>query len=1028
MIIMGAAEFAAVFIPAMIAFGAGAYVMLQGLTDIYTKISSGYTVTEALGTAFHTTGGQIYGLGNAIQTAQDAMQPQIYELLGAAINGVKAASGGAAGQMNLFATQGKQVVGVLDEFGARLDVDLKTSMGQINGLLAMGVQDLTEFGQILGNVGHALLNFASAMPGIAEVLLRIIDGISGFILWLSKLPPMLITVVMGIEEAYRWSGALASIMGVLGKAIALVGTLGIPVFTKIGQNIGSMAASVIMGVEGMVGNFGKLLSSVKLIGTDGEQAIAGFRNTLQDAANFMTGPWGAAIGLGAAALGALVIWMVNTKDATQQWVGSLMSAVNQLTGLNQIGATFNALTQVTAAYGQSTRQLSQDLQQGSGQTAEFSARFGEYSGAVQRAASDNQALGMAQQQLGQDFNNEIANVQLISQKFGVDYVQAAELAGEAGANLTVSMKGNSEAGKIQMQMIDNLVKGYGGMANETGVLGQGITAVTVAAGLQNSKVQQLTQAWSTVMSTIQGPSNGFIAISQSLDQFNSDAQTAGATMTGLGGAATKTTRNVTDASTKLQGDFNNTVSAMQGYTNSLMTAASVTGDGGPLVQGIKDEIAILLPMAGSNANAAAQIKVLWQEAGGSSSDSLKQIGTAVSGISNPLQNLQTLTGKVSLSMANLGQDAQNLAQTISSSLNQAITQEAQSLAGVTPAIATYMTDLQKYGAVAPQTAAAQDKMNQAVSNSTALAAAATSGVNALTGKTQAQGNAAQATAAQQKQLNTAIQDMESKSGATTPLINALTTAITNSGAHSQTAAGLAAQLRQALINAGEGAQTASGQVNALVNAISNLHSKQITITTTLVTQSISQAGKIPVGVAAATGGRIPGYGGGDIVPALLEPGEAVVPKHLTAAVAPFLKSQGVPGFASGSTNVANRAAAASQDAAMLAKFFPVPPIPAPAALPPQFMGEWLPSSMIGVPAPPVPVTAGGGTPTGSGGATGSTPPGRQRWHHDRDEDRDLHSHITINMDGRKIWEGEQKHTLRYNLRNNGVPTGLQKPR
>jgi len=49
----------------------------------------------------------------------------------------------------------------------------------------------------------------------------------------------------------------------------------------------------------------------------------------------------------------------------------------------------------------------------------------------------------------------------------------------------------------------------------------------------------------------------------------------------------------------------------------------------------------------------------------------------------------------------------------------------------------------------------------------------------------------------------------------------------------------------------------------------------------------------------AAGWRVPGYGGGDRWPALLEGGEAVVPKHLTPAVAPFLKAHGVPGFAAG---------------------------------------------------------------------------------------------------------------------------------
>jgi methyl-accepting chemotaxis protein len=65
--------------------------------------------------------------------------------------------------------------------------------------------------------------------------------------------------------------------------------------------------------------------------------------------------------------------------------------------------------------------------------------------------------------------------------------------------------------------------------------------------------------------------------------------------------------------------------------------------------------------------------------------------------------------------------------------------------------------------------------------------------------------------------------------------------------------------------------------------------------------SVAGAG-LPGGIGhrtGATGGRVPGFGGGDVHPYLLEGGEAIVPKHLTPAVAPFLKAQGVPGFATG---------------------------------------------------------------------------------------------------------------------------------
>ena len=71
---------------------------------------------------------------------------------------------------------------------------------------------------------------------------------------------------------------------------------------------------------------------------------------------------------------------------------------------------------------------------------------------------------------------------------------------------------------------------------------------------------------------------------------------------------------------------------------------------------------------------------------------------------------------------------------------------------------------------------------------------------------------------------------------------------------------------------------------------------------------------------AARGWKVPGYGGGDRWPALLEGGEAVVPKQLTPQVAPLLKRHGVPGFATG--GLAGRAvqiAAASPNATATAE-------------------------------------------------------------------------------------------------------------
>lgn len=60
-------------------------------------------------------------------------------------------------------------------------------------------------------------------------------------------------------------------------------------------------------------------------------------------------------------------------------------------------------------------------------------------------------------------------------------------------------------------------------------------------------------------------------------------------------------------------------------------------------------------------------------------------------------------------------------------------------------------------------------------------------------------------------------------------------------------------------------------------------------------------GKLPEAqpIRFRRGGRLPGYGGGDILPALLEPGETVVDKDRTRMLAPIFAAAGVPGFALG---------------------------------------------------------------------------------------------------------------------------------
>ena len=1057
---------------AVIALSAAFAALYPTAQDVYTHLQAVNVVSSA-------TGETIAPLTGKFKELQDALQPQGIELYGSALS----ALGG--GDMVALGTAIAGVVSLLDKWGAEIDVWVGKSNG-MSGAIEKGNGYLQQLGSLIADIVLAVQNLMAAEPGVAHFVLDFVDGFAKAIDVITGFSPALDTVVLAVHGLMLWGGlavsmfanmavgilkpvsALASLVAGTKSATAAIEDFELvndaaatPVqklqltlssmgtaFTNLGSGLkatwsnltadvtsaavsmdAAAAEMATLAEEGGVldAEFAALTgeiraSSAALMAMDGELTVA------TGGMNLVVG----AIAVLSAAFVGVILYASQAKTATQQWADSLEQSVNQARGLDQIGQTYSALGQVTTALSSAQKNLSSALTDTSNKVQPTRMRLeGGYTPAVQAAAQTVGTLSAAQKQLSTDFGTEVGNVQQIASTYKVGYVQAAMLAADAGVSLTTSLKGNSSEAQIARQKIQNYVTGLTGMTSPMNNLGADVNAVTIATGLQQSKVQQLTQAWSTVMSVVQGPSNGFLSIAQSLDQFNSDAATAGARMTGLGTAAATTTRNVTDASTKLQGDFNNTVTAMQGYTNSMMTAAAITGNQGPMVQGIKDEIAILLPMAGSNASAAAQIKVLWQEAGGSASDSLSQIGTAVSGIKSPLQNLQQISGQTALSLANLGQDAQNLANTITSSLNQTLVAQAQQLEGVSAKAGTYLQVLKQFGPNSAQAQAALANMNDATSKATQLATEAASGVTALSGAQSKYGSTLNAEAANRTKFNNDLATIISKAPGSTTDINNLAKSIQSSGSQISTTASERTQLIADLEKSGVNAQTATKDVDNWITSLQKLGSSVGPIITsvdqlgaaiqnlpssktiTIVEQGVSYG--ISAGGAAsphAAGYLVPGYGGGDRHLALLEGGESVVPKELTPSVAPFLKAHGVPGFASGAANVANRAAAAAQDAAMLARLFPAAPIPPPAPAPPEFMGDWLPSALTGIGAAHATAPGGG---SGAGGGTVTL-------------EAQHPVQIQVNLDGKQVWRSEQRHTLRYNLRNNGIATGLQKPR
>src|SRR5258707_7104910 len=105
---------------------------------------------------------------------------------------------------------------------------------------------------------------------------------------------------------------------------------------------------------------------------------------------------------------------------------------------------------------------------------------------------------------------------------------------------------------------------------------------------------------------------------------------------------------------------------------------------------------------------------------------------------------------------------------------------------------------------------------------------------------------------------------------------------------------------------GKGLKAAAAKVDQFRNhwnkTIAGLNDKTVKVGVNFTTGTGQAPGTHTAGGRGgghAEGWRVPGFGGGDRWPALLEGGEAVVPKHLVPAIAPFLSANGVPGFAAG---------------------------------------------------------------------------------------------------------------------------------
>ncbi len=901
-------EFLAVLIPAtigIIAFGAAAVPTIQ---DIVKQMGNINTVTQA-------TGKSLYPLTGQFQKIADAVQPQVYQLFGDALTVMNS----RAGEFKRLATGAGQA---LTQLAARATSALLS--GGFSQFLKKAEADIMGLGTVVGNIFGTIGNLLKTLPGYANYILN-----------------FFVTVTHGLE-VFTGTGIFS---GIAKAGLALHGAfvyagLGFTAFAFVGRKaltvVGDLLERAAIPLAGL--GDGAAVVSGKLMGLSKGLAFG--------AANF---GW---IALAAAAVVIFGYAVTRTSDETGTWIGQLNQWVQMapagVTGAQRLASAQTniaiALQGVNVNANKAARPVSYltgAFRSLGGILASLLPGLGSLDGSLEHTAPK---LSAVQQQmntvhwstwaLGIAHSNTALgglaqDLQTAAQAFGLARTPAQELLKEQqvltdqaqlyGGRLTkvavlmggvsnaqtiltasgVTMKqmldGSKTAWMQILQQVDATLAAYKAMGQRAGILGADLNALNLAGSDQVTQMGNLNAAWDKVIGIISGGQTSFItfqqdmiSVSQSLAQAGGSARivtnTFPATATAIAAAAQKSHASMTGlnaASLQLRQTWQTAFTGGSSLIDALRMMTSInpgaqSGSFPQLTRVMKDTLLELVPLGKTSKATRAEMVSLAQEVNPAITN-FHQLTIWLGNTKNPAKDLQKVLASLGVSIQNLANDASTLYATLQTDLLKQFDEAKLKASNVGQALTNFAKDVENVG-----TSAKKIHGDEA----TLAADMLKSGLNAKDAGAQ----------------------------------------ILSMGGHISVAGLNASQKHQALVTlyedfrkAGVGANAAATLVSILTSTLFKVPNN-IPITVTAHANADGSVSFTEKGIPAfikggkgylefhAAGGlagsqygmqQVMGSGFRDTVPAMLTPGETVVPRHLTPLVAPLMAAHRVPGFAYG---------------------------------------------------------------------------------------------------------------------------------
>jgi hypothetical protein len=674
-------ETLAILIPALAvmslglgAFAAAAFLGEHTLTRIVKHMQNLQVIADA-------TGQKIPPLTDHFDRLAKTIRPQVFELLGDAL-------GGAGSAMQVLDKLAVGTGEILDRFAARVIVDMQQGGTGIRTFVRTGEEDLKALGEIFVNIGHVIARLAliTSKTHIAEFLIKGLAAASNFLKILADAPVLLLALVIGLHGVYLWAGLATT---------ALVKMVASPL-----RGIAAMIGGIDLA-KGAVRNLDKEAGGAKRIKAYGKDIASGFaavpgrvkalgKALLELAKN----PW-SWVTLAVVGLVSLGIWLSKTKTAAQNFAEAMDRMVAASTVFNVINTTATALSQTNEKLATSQQKMNKELIQTSSLAPAMAARFGPLGSGAQNAAQQYDTLRSESVKLTGQLLLETTRLTQVSDKFGTKGLAGAmALAALAGVRVQDILSKDPKDWAIAIQRIQGLVDGYASMGQGADQLASDLNALTVAGSEQIKAMGQLNDAYDTFIKITSGPTTGFISFAETLNRFSEDATKAGAKMTGFGGVIENQSKHVRSSSLQLQQDFQETINSAE----QLADAMRLTGTSANVqVAAIKDVIQVLIPMAGTNKAAAAEIHALAQEAGGPAQGSLKDLAKWAGKTNDPLADLQRIAADTSVAFSDLSVDAQKLGTALSQDLSKDMAIAVESAVGLQGAMNTFAKDIRDSG-------------------------------------------------------------------------------------------------------------------------------------------------------------------------------------------------------------------------------------------------------------------------------------------------------------------------------------------